>query len=129
MRIVGELREAELAVALLHHVERVLEFLPEFDLLLVMTVNPGFSGQGFLADNLDKVRAIRRRERENAGGSRPRAALDVQVDGGVDATTAPLAREAGANVFVAASAIFGQQSPGRALQALRASIDAVGAGV
>jgi ribulose-phosphate 3-epimerase len=110
-------------------VERVLDFLPDFDLILVMTVNPGFSGQGFLGENLEKVRAIRRRERENAGGNRPRSALDVQVDGGIDTTTAPLARDAGANVFVAASAIFGQKSPGRALQALRASIDAVGAGV
>jgi|SoiMethySBSTD1v2_1073268.scaffolds.fasta_scaffold86912_2 ribulose-phosphate 3-epimerase len=100
-------------------VERVLSLLPDFDLLLVMTVRPGFGGQKFLPDNLEKIRRIRA-EGERTG-SRP-LALDVEVDGGIDATTARLCRQAGANVFVAGSSIFKAKDPAQAVCDLRASV-------
>ncbi len=68
------------------------------DLVLVMTVNPGFGGQRFIASQLDKIRRLRAMI-----GDRP---IDIQVDGGVTAETAPLVVEAGANVLVAGSAVF-----------------------
>ena len=70
------------------------------DLVLVMTVNPGYSGQVFLAETMPKVEKVRRWLDEIG------SAADLQVDGGVNASTLPQALAAGANVFVAASAIF-----------------------
>ncbi|MBI4602873.1 MAG: ribulose-phosphate 3-epimerase [Planctomycetes bacterium] len=100
-----------------------LDLLPHFDLLLVMTVNPGFGGQPFLGDNLGKVRAIRERERGLGPSRRPAAGpLDIEVDGGIDARTARLCREAGANVFVAGNAIFRAPDPRAALRELRRSV-------
>ncbi len=80
--------------------EAVFPILHLVDLVLVMSVNPGFSGQAFLPEVLPKVTALR--ERLNAVN--PQA--HVQIDGGINAQTLPAARQAGANVFVAASAIF-----------------------
>jgi ribulose-phosphate 3-epimerase len=68
------------------------------DLILLMTVNPGFGGQSFIAPVLDKVRAVKA-----LVGSRP---IDIEVDGGVTPETAPLVVKAGANVLVAGSAVF-----------------------
>jgi ribulose-phosphate 3-epimerase len=68
------------------------------DLILVMSVNPGFGGQKFIASALDKVRRLRA-----LAGGRP---IDIEVDGGVTAETAPLVAQAGANVLVAGSAVF-----------------------
>lgn len=77
--------------------EQVLELV---DLVLVMTVNPGFAGQSFIPEMTGKIRTLRSQLDDHG--------LDthIQVDGGVSASTAPSAAEAGANVFVAASAIF-----------------------
>ena len=72
----------------------------DIDLVLVMSVNPGFGGQGFVASQLDKIRAVRRRI---AASGR---AIELQVDGGVNAETARAAVEAGASVLVAGSAVF-----------------------
>jgi ribulose-phosphate 3-epimerase len=72
--------------------------LERVDLILVMTVNPGFGGQGFLHSQLPKIRAVRERI-----GERP---IWLQVDGGITAETAPLAWEAGADTLVAGSAVF-----------------------
>jgi ribulose-phosphate 3-epimerase len=69
-------------------------------MVLVMSVNPGFGGQGFIAAQLDKIRAVRRRI---AASGR---AIELQVDGGVNAETARAAVEAGASVLVAGSAVF-----------------------
>jgi ribulose-phosphate 3-epimerase len=74
--------------------------LEEVDLVLVMTVNPGFGGQGFIAGQLRKIEAIRKRI-DKAG-----LAVDLEVDGGIDAETAPQAVEAGADVLVAGTATF-----------------------
>jgi ribulose-phosphate 3-epimerase len=95
-------------------VEAVLEWLGDVDLVLCMTVHPGFGGQAFIADVLEKVRVVRR-ELERRG-----LELDVEVDGGVDHATAPRAVAAGANVLVAGSAIFGAVDPLAAATDLRA---------
>ena len=76
-------------------VEHVLDLV---DLVLVMTVNPGFGGQAFIPSQLDKIRAIRK-----AIGARP---IHLEVDGGINEKTAPLVVEAGANVLVAGAAVF-----------------------
>ena len=76
------------------------EILPDLDLVLVMTVNPGFGGQEFLAGMLPKIRRVRRMI--DAAGSR----CELEVDGGIEPHTAPLVVEAGARVLVAGSAVF-----------------------
>ena len=93
--------------------EAVLPFLHEIDLVLVMTVEPGFGGQRFMGEQLHKVRALRETiERE-------KLRCQIEVDGGVDPDTAVLAREAGATVLVAGSAVFGKADRAAAIRALR----------
>ena len=93
--------------------EAVLPFAEEADLVLVMTVEPGFGGQRFMADQLPKIRCIRRMIEERA----PDCLLEV--DGGVDAETAPLCVQAGADVLVAGSAVFGRADRASAIRAIR----------
>ncbi len=93
--------------------EPYLDLLREFDTLLVMTVEPGFGGQSFIAGVLPKVRLAR--EHVAAGHLR----LFVEVDGGIDEHTIGAAAEAGADVFVAGSAVYGAEDPGKAVAALR----------
>ncbi len=76
------------------------EILPEVDLVLVMTVNPGFGGQDFIASTLPKIRRVR----EMIDRLQPHC--ELEVDGGVDEKTAPLVVDAGARVLVAGSAVF-----------------------
>jgi len=78
--------------------EAVAPVLGVVDLVLVMTVNPGFGGQSFIPETCDKIRAVR----AMIGG----ADIDIEVDGGITPETAPLAAASGANVFVAGSAFF-----------------------
>lgn len=80
--------------------EAVLPFLHASDIILVMTVEPGFGGQKFMPDMMDKVRAIRR----YIDAQNP--ACELEVDGGIDPDTAKIAVEAGANVLVAGSAVY-----------------------
>jgi ribulose-phosphate 3-epimerase len=77
------------------------EILPDVDQVLVMTVNPGFGHQHFIATTLPKIRRVR----EMIGRIKP--GCDLEVDGGIDPATAPRVVEAGANVLVAGSAVFG----------------------
>lgn len=91
-------------------------YLPLVDMVLIMTVEPGFGGQSFMHDQLDKIRQIRRRMDEINPG------CDLEVDGGITPETAPLALEAGANVLVAGSAVFGQPDRKAAVAALRVEI-------
>ena len=93
--------------------ERVAPFLGEVDVLLVMTVFPGFGGQSFMSEVVPKI-ALARHEAEVGGLS-----LDIEVDGGIDAATAPLTVGAGANVLVAGSAIFSRPDPLEAARTLR----------
>jgi ribulose-phosphate 3-epimerase len=90
--------------------------LEHLDLLLVMTVEPGFGGQAFMRDMLDKVRAAREwRERHGAG-------FLIQVDGGIAPDTAKEALAAGADVFVAGNSVYGKPDPRAALRELRRAI-------
>jgi ribulose-phosphate 3-epimerase len=93
--------------------EPYLELLREFDTLLVMTVEPGFGGQSFIPDVLPKVRLAR--QQVASGHLR----LFIEVDGGIDEDTIAAAAEAGADVFVAGSAVFSAEDPGKAVDALR----------
>jgi len=93
--------------------EPYLELLREYDTLLVMTVEPGFGGQRFIAEVLPKVREARRRV---ASGH---LRLFVEVDGGVNEETIVAAAEAGADVFVSGSAVYHADDPAKAVDALR----------
>ena len=90
-------------------------YLKLVDLVLVMTVEPGFGGQKFMADMMDQVRAVR------AMLDEVNPSCDVEVDGGVDAVTAALCKAAGANVLVAGSAVFGKADRAAAIRAIRNS--------
>ncbi len=79
------------------------EILPDVDQVLVMTVNPGFGHQQFLRSTLGKLRRLREMI------DRVKPGCDLEVDGGIDPETARLCLEAGANVFVAGSAVFGSK--------------------
>ena len=96
----------------------VEEVLDDIDLLLIMTVNPGFGGQAFIPASLDKVARARRMIEARRPGE-----VDIEVDGGVSATTAPALVQAGATVLVAGSAVFGDPGgPGAGVDAIRAAI-------
>jgi ribulose-phosphate 3-epimerase len=99
-------------------VEPYQDLLPELDMLLLMTVEPGFGGQKFLDLVLSKI--SRARAMLAAGGHRE---IWLQVDGGVSAETIERCAEAGADVFVAGSAVYGADDPAKAAQALRAQAD------
>ena len=117
VRLARELRRlgsrAGLALRPATPVEPFLDLLAEVDMILVMTVEPGFGGQSFIDGTLPKIR--RAREAVSESG------LDVwiQVDGGVSRSTIERAADAGANVFVAGSAVYGAESVPGEIQALR----------
>jgi ribulose-phosphate 3-epimerase len=85
------------------------------DLLLVMSVHPGFGGQAFIPGALDKVRAARQVIDERG------LSCEIEIDGGINETTAPLAAAAGVDVLVAGSAIFGAPDPLDAARRIRAA--------
>ncbi|WP_114376453.1 ribulose-phosphate 3-epimerase [Elioraea thermophila] len=91
--------------------DAVAYVLDRIDLVLVMTVNPGFGGQSFIPSQLEKIRRLKRMI-----GDRP---IHIEVDGGITPETAPLVIEAGADVLVAGSAVFGRPPYHRAIAALR----------
>jgi ribulose-phosphate 3-epimerase len=89
------------------------DLLPELDMVLVMTVEPGFGGQSFMADQLPKVRQVREAVRRHGGQ------IWIQVDGGVSAETIEQCADAGADVFVAGSAVYGAEDAAAAVEHLR----------
>ncbi|HZU78953.1 MAG TPA: ribulose-phosphate 3-epimerase [Acidimicrobiales bacterium] len=97
--------------------EAVAPHLPAVDLVLCMTVFPGFGGQAFMAEVLPKIAQVR--EALDAQG----LAVELQVDGGIDEDTAPLVVQAGARVLVAGSAIFGHERPWEAARRIRAAAE------
>ena len=117
VRLARELRaqgaRAGMALRPATQVEPYEDLLPELDMLLVMTVEPGFGGQGFLDLCLPKIRRARRLI--DAHGLE----LWLQVDGGVSAATIERCAEAGADTFVAGSAVFGADDPAAAVEGLR----------
>lgn len=96
-------------------VEGLFDVLSEFDQILVMTVEPGFGGQSFMADQMPKLARLRDEVRRRG------AQLWLQVDGGIAESTIAQAAEAGADTFVAGSAVFGADDPSHAIAALRSS--------
>jgi ribulose-phosphate 3-epimerase len=92
-------------------IEEYSELLSDVDMLLIMTVEPGFGGQKFMAQMMDKVRRSK-----NLIGDRP---IWLQVDGGISLETIAIAREAGADTFVAGSAVFNAPEPAVMVETLR----------
>ena len=93
--------------------EAVLPYIDRLDMVLVMTVEPGFGGQAFMEEQLDTIRRVR------AIIDRYNPACELEVDGGVSPKTAPLVTQAGANVLVAGSAVYGSADIPGAIRALR----------
>lgn len=89
--------------------EKAEPYLDETGFVLVMSVFPGFGGQSFIGDVLEKVRGLRAMGYPG----------EIQIDGGIDPTTAPLAIEAGCDILVAGTAVFGQTDRARAIRSLR----------
>ena len=85
------------------------ELLPELDMVLVMTVEPGFGGQSFMEDMMPKIKEIRAAAPD----------IDIEVDGGVNPKTIKTAAFAGANVFVAGSAVFKSEDPAKTIEMLK----------
>lgn len=94
-------------------VENLYDVLDEFDQILVMTVEPGFGGQSFMPETMPKLRALAEEARRRG------SAVWLQVDGGISAATIAQAAEAGADTFVAGSAVFGAGDPDDAIAGLR----------
>jgi ribulose-phosphate 3-epimerase len=121
VRLARELRalgsRAGMALKPATPVEPYADLLPELDMLLVMTVEPGFGGQQFLDVVLPKVRRARELMRERE------LSVWLQVDGGVDETTIVQCAEAGADVFVAGSAVYAADDPVAAVSRLRAAAE------
>ncbi len=95
--------------------KEILPFIKDLDMVLVMTIEPGFGGQSFMPDICPKIREIRDYADQKG------LALDIQVDGGISAKTAHLACSAGANVLVAGTAVFGAKDYTEAIASIRAA--------
>lgn len=102
--------------------DRVLAAASHLDMILVMSVHPGFGGQGFIEQSLDKLRRIR------AELDRRGLAVDVEVDGGIKVSNVGAVAEAGANVFVSGSGIFGQPDYRQTIAEMRRAVAATGKG-
>ena len=104
---------AALAVKPSTEIEAVYPYLDKLGMVLVMTVEPGFGGQSFMADMMEKIVKLREEcKRRNLE-------MDIQVDGGISLSTVETVAEAGANVLVAGSAIFGSEDPKETITLLR----------
>jgi ribulose-phosphate 3-epimerase len=102
----------------------VLDYvLDELDLVLLMSVNPGFGGQSFIASTLDKLRVVR--QRIDAATARTGKAIRLEIDGGVKVDNIAEIAKAGADTFVAGSAIFGQPDYRAIVSAMKAAVAAV----
>jgi len=113
LRAIGA--RAGVAVKLATPVEGLFDLLEDFDQILVMTVEPGFGGQSFMPETMPKLRRLADEARRRG------SAVWLQVDGGISASTIEQAALAGADTFVAGSAVFGADDPGQAIAALRAT--------
>ena len=122
VRLARQLREmgckACFAVRPAEPVEPIFDILDEFDMILIMTVEPGFGGQKFLDNQMSKVRRLRDEI------TRRGLATKIQVDGGVSPKTAHIVAEAGADVLVAGSAVYGAENPAEAIDSIREKAEA-----
>ncbi len=98
-------------------IEYVFEFLDKVDMVLVMTVEPGFGGQSFMDDMMSKITVLKNKLAEI------KKDIDIQVDGGINEQTVCVAAKAGANVFVAGSAVFGSDDYKNAVSTLRGNAE------
>ena len=106
-------KKAAIAIKPATSADAVLPWLDTLDMVLVMTVEPGFGGQKFMADMLPKIESLRSRI------DRRGLACDLECDGGVDASTSPLVKKAGCTALVAGSAVFGKSDRAAAIAAIR----------
>jgi ribulose-phosphate 3-epimerase len=113
----GQMRALGLRVGLVCNPETPFDaavpYLEEIDLLLVMSVHPGWGGQAFIPEALDKVRAARALIDERG------LQVEVEIDGGINVDTAPAAAAAGADILVAGSAVFHADDPAEAARRIR----------
>jgi ribulose-phosphate 3-epimerase len=116
-RTIQKIREHRLlACAVLNPatpLQMVHEVLPDLHIVLLMSVNPGFGGQSFIPSTLEKIRALKQEIVSR------NIQAEIMIDGGVKHENARMIREAGADILVAGTAIFGQEDYGKAIQALR----------
>jgi ribulose-phosphate 3-epimerase len=119
----AELRERNVGVGIVLNpetpVDRVVPYLVDVDLVLVMSVHPGWGGQQFIVEVLDKVRVLRSAIDEQ------RLDVEIEIDGGINVDTAQLAARAGVDVLVAGSAVFGAPDPAAAARDIRAAAESV----
>lgn len=102
-------KKAGLAIKPATPIDEVVKYLDRLSMVLVMTVEPGFGGQSFMESTMPKVEAIRKINPD----------IDIEVDGGINAETIKIAAKAGANVFVAGSAVFKSENPAETIALLR----------
>lgn len=102
-------KRAGLAIKPATPIDEVVKYLDKLSMVLVMTVEPGFGGQSFMESTMPKVEAIRKINPD----------IDIEVDGGINAETIKIAAKAGANVFVAGSAVFKSENPAETIALLR----------
>lgn len=122
MALIQQIRDAKMKVGVAIKpntpVEAVLPYVEHVDMVLVMTVEPGFGGQSFMPDMMPKVSAMR--------AAFP--ALDIEVDGGLGPSTIDIAAKAGANMIVAGSSVFKAENPALAILEMRNSVERLGNG-
>ena len=121
MKVLSHIRAKDvrcaLAISPATPVEKIIPFLPHIDMALIMTVVPGFGGQALIPETLSKVRTVRRYADSHG------LKLDIEVDGGIKPENIGLTTEAGANVIVAGSAVFGAKHPRKVIAAMRAAAE------
>lgn len=102
-------KKAALAIKPATPIDEVVKYLDKISMVLVMTVEPGFGGQSFMESTMPKIEAIRKINPN----------IDIEVDGGINADTVKIAAKAGANVFVAGSAVFKSENPAETIALLK----------
>lgn len=102
-------KKAALAIKPATPIDEVVKFLDKLSMVLVMTVEPGFGGQSFMESTMPKIEALRKINSD----------IDIEVDGGINADTVKIAAKAGANVFVAGSAVFKSENPAETIALLK----------
>lgn len=102
-------KKAALAIKPATPIDEVVKYLDKISMVLIMTVEPGFGGQSFMESTMPKIEAIRKINPD----------IDIEVDGGINADTVKIAAKAGANVFVAGSAVFKSENPAETIALLK----------
>lgn len=108
-KILSLSKKAALAIKPATPIDEVVKYLDKISMVLVMTVEPGFGGQSFMESTMPKIEAIRKINPD----------IDIEVDGGINADTVKIAAKAGANVFVAGSAVFKSENPAETIALLK----------